>query len=650
MVARKAFSPIDYLNAMMLAEEPRAMAGTEERSPSPGAARWQRYFAPVPALSQGLPVPFLGIMVLIWQLRDQDLQALYDLRSEQSRLDFIAWCIACGRLEYRALQQADRFWQALDAPMHFAGANLPEDDPVHAISWKMAFLLRHRSDLNLDLATREGRQALLAWYVFNGRKDHGFASERFQPWQIRYFFSASSLPRLNRLQELVYFSRPDVMQSFPLPTATDGFIVWFRQFITVETGLIEALRSLPDCAPQSGSGPLPFGVNVIGYAYGQLGIGEDARMAMKSILACGLPATMLDFSPGKAVSQLDRSMSEFVGDEPCYGINMFCLSALEHARYFAERGCETLANRINIGYWPWELATWPREWQHLLSLVDEVWVSSPHTSKSVQSSPLAAIVPIRLMPMAVVLDEIAQRDRAAFGLPPKACLFLFAFDLNSSAKRKNPKACVLAFLKAFPLVQKAGQGHQPGRGSQQVGLVIKVHPPAAPNPDWDELKQLQASDPRIHLIEQTLSKPDLLALYRACDCFVSLHRAEGFGRCIAEAMLLARPVITTAYSGNMAFTGPENALLVDYKLKRLAANDYPFGHGQVWAEPDITAAAKLMRQVLEQPATVKPLAAKGKSDIGKAHRPAIIGKRYADALRRLWLAQGRAGGRRAQEK
>lgn len=84
-------------------------------------------------------------------------------------------------------------------------------------------------------------------------------------------------------------------------------------------------------------------------------------------------------------------------------------------------------------------------------------------------------------------------------------------------------------MQAFPIDEFS---------KDQVGLVIRVHRPTQHNASWKKLKALATVDKHIHIIEETLSRPDLLALYQTCDCFVSLHRAEGFGRGIAEALQL----------------------------------------------------------------------------------------------------------------
>jgi hypothetical protein len=301
-----------------------------------------------------------------------------------------------------------------------------------------------------------------------------------------------------------------------------------------------------------------FGVNLIGYAFGQLGIGEDARMAARALRAAEVPVTMLNFPPGADIPQNDFSMASHVSELGPFAFNIFCMTALENGRYYAERGSRQFADRYNIAYWPWELSGWPKQWEAMLDLVDEVWVSTQHTFAAL--APLCA-KPLYLMPMAVELGGITafasrKKARESFGLPVKARLFCFSFDLNSSFHRKNPQACIDAFLQAFP---------RDACAEDAVGLVIKAHRPGKRHAAWATLKALAAKDTRIHIVERTLPRPDLLALYQACDCFVSLHRAEGFGRGIAEALQLGMHVITTGYSGNIDFCRPPDADLVRYR-------------------------------------------------------------------------------------
>lgn len=458
----------------------------------------------------------------------------------------------------------------------------------------------------------ENREAFLAWLITSGSIEYRAVAEDTGLMETLARHIDTGDQSLSVLQQLVLLARPDVRATFALPAQRDEFLRWFYTHGVEECGfwpfLSEAekrfvlsiaepwgsrlksavLDQLPLKQPRVPLSQRPFGVNLIGYAFGQLGIGEDARMAARSLLAANVPMTMLNFPPGNEIPQNDRSMLTHVSERGQFAVNFFCLTAEETGRYYAEQGGSQFQDRYSIGYWPWELSKWPAEWKMLLELVDEVWVSTQHTFDAL--APVCA-KPLFLMPMAVQLGEIRQfasrtEARYNFDLPTEAKLFCFSFDLNSSVDRKNPQACVDAFLAAFPKAEYLAEA---------VGLVIKVHKPAKRNRAWERLKKLAAEDHRLHIIESTLSRPDLLALYQACDCFISLHRAEGFGRGLAEALQLGLHVIATDYSGNVDFCQPPHADLVRYQLIKVRKNQYPHADGQIWAEADVGHAAELMR-------------------------------------------------------
>lgn len=471
-------------------------------------------------------------------------------------------------------------------------------------------------ELRTDLCKRykfdkpENSEAYARWLITNGINEYqALITDKNFLRSLRHKKSSHSL---TYLQKLIYQSRPDVQEAFPLTDQLESFLQWFYTYGVTEHKLWPFLTDAEQRFALIQPGPWPdsiratisqndrpisnllfsnrpFGANVIGYAFGQLGIGEDARMTARSLLAAGVPMTMLNFQPGKRIPQNDRSMANHVFEEGLYAFNIFCLTALEHGRYYAEHGKSQLVGRYNIGYWPWELEKWPESWEAMTKLVDEVWVSTQYTYDALK--PICS-VPVFIMPMAVEIGSMKATDsriktRQKYVLPKSAKLFCFSFDLNSSIYRKNPQACVNAFLQAFPISEWT---------KDQVGLVIKMYKPAKRNIVWEKLKKLALMDDRIHIVEETLSRSDLLALYKACDCFVSLHRAEGFGRGLAEALQLGLHVITTGYSGNIDFCKPPQADLVNYRLVKVKKGQYPYSDGQVWAEADITQAAELMRK------------------------------------------------------
>lgn len=520
-------------------------------------------------------------------------------------------------------------------------------------------------ELRPDLCRRfafnlpENSDAYLAWLVTSGILE--YAALRDAPRLLADLqaggFGANN--KLTKLQSLVWKARPDVQLAFPLPEQAAEYLGWFYTHGLEEHGYWRYLSpterslvlQLPEPWPSRIQSTLSkvievpdprvsfenraFGVNLFGYAFGELGIGEDARMVARALLAAGVPMTMLNFPPGADIPQNDCSMESHVSEHGPFAFNIFCMTALENGRYYAERGSSQFADRHNIGYWPWELSRWPKQWESIVDLVDEVWVSSQHTFEAL--SPVCP-KPVYVMPMAVELGDVTafssrKMAREHFSLPAKARLLCFSFDLNSSIHRKNPQACVDAFLRAFPSDEFSGE---------KVGLVIKAHRPAKRHAAWENLKRLAAKDARIHIIEGTLPRPALLALYKACDCFVSLHRAEGFGRGLAEALQLGLHVIATGYSGNIDFCHPPHADLVRYRLIKVKKGQYPYGEGQVWANADVAHAAELMRNFVIRKRN--KLVPKKWPEFSAA----MVGKRYRQRLETICgerSAQGDVAGR-----
>lgn len=359
---------------------------------------------------------------------------------------------------------------------------------------------------------------------------------------------------------------------------------------------------------------LPFGVNLFGYARGELGIGEDIRQVAGALKMLGIPVCLVNFEPGKNISQADRSADHLVVEAPRYAINMFCMTGVETVRYACERGMKAFAGRYNIGLWPWELPVWPESCRHAYAFVDEIWGISEYTAHAHRFASPRPVVP---MTLPVSLGEVGSQGRKDFGLPERAYLYCFAFDINSSAVRKNPEGLIAAFQRAFP--RKTGE---------DVGLVLKISHPETGCALWDRIRKAAAKDRRIHLVEKTMRRTELLALFNACDCFVSLHRAEGFGRCLAEALLLGKQVVATGFSGNRDFCQEPRVALVRHRMVPLKPGDYMWGEGQEWADPDLDHAAALLRSVRENP---RPT---GEEDF--PFLPVNAGNRFAARLMELW--------------
>jgi glycosyltransferase involved in cell wall biosynthesis len=121
-------------------------------------------------------------------------------------------------------------------------------------------------------------------------------------------------------------------------------------------------------------------------------------------------------------------------------------------------------------------------------------------------------------------------------------------------------------------------------------------------------------------------------LESTCDCFVSLHRSEGFGLGLAEAMYQGKPVIGTDWSGNTDFMNAENSCPVRYSLERLDQSFGPYSKGQTWAEPDSDHAAWFMRRLVEDDSYRRRIAAAGQETIRSDYSPRAVGRRYLERL------------------
>ncbi len=247
-------------------------------------------------------------------------------------------------------------------------------------------------------------------------------------------------------------------------------------------------------------------------------------------------------------------------------------------------------NRPVIGYWAWEMPAVPPEWRPALACVSEIWVPSRFTAAALEPL-LPGRVRVVPPPLSLVPPVASVMDRTAFGLPADAVVVLVSFNLASSFARKNPFAAIAAFREAF--------GDRPDRI-----LVLKVsHPDHAPA-DFARLAQM-ATAPNIRLETRVLAPDDRHALTACADIVLSLHRGEGFGLVLAEAMLLGKTVIATGWSGNTDFMDRTNAALVGYRL--VPARDDRSVYRGLWAEPDVAEAAAVLRMLADNPRQRKVL-------------------------------------------
>ena len=288
-----------------------------------------------------------------------------------------------------------------------------------------------------------------------------------------------------------------------------------------------------------------------------------------------------------------------------FTLSTVCMAVQSHS--LAQRACLIPCERYTICSWPGKHRNVPMPGFHCLMLLmrSGLQVNLLRTHLPVQPQMLANP---STMPMAAQIMEpdrfcspesrVATRQR--YGLPSETVLFGFSFDLNSTAIRKNPMGALEAFQKAFPLSHlpaSFGDASTSHPLSEHASLVIKTFPPQSFSPEWHWLVARAEEDSRIVLIADSLPRDELLSLYGCCDVFLSLHRSEGFGRGIAEALQLGLDVIATDFGGNTDFcTGPLSHP-VRWRKVPISRGSYPDADGHYWAEPDLDHAAELCQEV-----------------------------------------------------
>lgn len=357
--------------------------------------------------------------------------------------------------------------------------------------------------------------------------------------------------------------------------------------------------------------------NIIGYPQGAFGIGEDARSLKRVFDSINFKAkyllpTFRDIKEDVKISKKDITNMK-KGD-----LNIFAISPMDMMSLALSKDSHFINEaRYSIGAWPWELPFWPRDFQGVANFVDEIWAQSSYVESAFSS---LGNVKVRKMPMLVTVDKPSERVRSKYGIPESNFVFYYVLDGNSWVSRKNPLACVRSFQKAF------------GNLPKEVSLVIKAMNVDLAGDLWGEFLSLINKDNRIILINQKLDKQDLINLISSCDCLVSLHRSEGFGRNIAEAMLLGLPVIASNFSGNVDFCNSDTSFLVGGKKVPLKVGDYLFHENQYWFDPDIAEASDQMLLVVNNPEKARAISENGRAFIQKHYSLNAVEPIYKEVL------------------
>ena len=360
------------------------------------------------------------------------------------------------------------------------------------------------------------------------------------------------------------------------------------------------------------SGKLTPGVNVYGYAYSESGTGQIVRSVVATLAAEGIPYAVVPFT--RTTSRQQRDFPDLGAAAPLFDTNLLCINADPLPLFFEDMREQLPVHARNIGLWAWEVEDLPAAMARSESYLDEVWGISNFTAAALSRS---LTKPVRAFPLPVVVPEIRPRTRAELGMP-EGFLFLFCFDYDSVFQRKNPLAVVTAFRQAFA-------------DRPEVVLYIKTNNAERHRAEEEELRVAAAGQSNIVIRDGYVSSDDYFSMLAACDCYVSLHRSEGFGFTVAEAMAVGKPVIATAYSSTLEFANESNSFLVPARLTEVGDDAPPYPPNSHWAEPDVAIAAQQMARVYADPSAAAAIGARARADMRTLHSPRARGP----LLRRL---------------
>jgi glycosyltransferase involved in cell wall biosynthesis len=458
--------------------------------------------------------------------------------------------------------------------------------------WKINSSLEYGySNLNEQLKFTPGIRKRYRQEVIDAIKGNGkFPPLPSEPHESLLAWLNRQIPESGRLNVAlfdVWNGQPDLQAVFPWALGKDakGLVWWAKKYGIGEGKINEStikvfsrpMETKSQLAKQKLTNQL--GVNVAGYFNGEFGVAQFGRLVAKAAIASELPVTTLVNRRTESRQDEEFEPSE---SKALHAVTIGAINADQFAPWLDDLPSGLKSHSRFIGVWAWEIETFPENLVWAFDYVDEVWAISSFVRDSVKTQTKK---PVYVFPGPIIAPKIAEKlDRDLIGLEDDDVYNLFMFDYFSVFRRKNPLDLITAHAIAFP--EENGPK-----------LVIKTLNGDSHRSQQEQLRYAASKRSDIIVLDSYISRNQLHSLLNECQSYISLHRSEGYGLTLAEAMALGKPVIATGYSGNMDFMNSENSILVPYDLVPVGDDAFPYAEDARWAQPDIEFAARAIREL-----------------------------------------------------
>ncbi len=481
-------------------------------------------------------------------------------------------------------------------------ADRPAADGVRTV-WSLRDDLRTALPLGLTPAQRH---EYAHWLLTHGRDDFGFT-----PAAVAAYLYELARDRAHGLFETYRWS-PEWQRAQPHALTRDGWPA-FRQWVADRYDVRDPwlLRAVGPTPPRRRPRP---GVNILSHYRHPSGLQAEANQIGAALELAGCPVARRDLPLGWPY---DTRFPRAYQDLEEFDVSLAVIGATEPLdEQYRRAGLHPRPGVYRIAGWAWELADFPAAPVRHAGLADEIWTPSEFCAAAVRR--VVTDRPVLAMPPGLHVPTARRPNRNRFGLRRDAYLFLFFFDMVSVMERKNSLGLIRAFRRAFP--------NEPG-----VQLAIKVSRGKAV-PEKFAALTAAAKAAGVTVIDKVMTREESFDLMACCDAYVSLHRAEGFGLTVAEAMLMGKPVIATDYSSTAEFLTPDVGLPVKHTLVPVGPGCDPYPASSHWAEPDEAHAAERMRWAFENRAAARAVGRRAWRFMATKYAPAATARRMIARL------------------